>query len=232
MSHLDHLGIVKFNTAAELVQLLVTQAHVHGSPVVVVHVVTVAAVQSSHLIHCGIVKLSTAAQVVPELVTQTSVHAAHVVTQPTSTVAAAHVSHFSSSLALLRVTVQPLSFVNTMSSPEKAAAQILAPVAPVHHVDPLGIVKLSTAACSSPELVTHTSLHGAPVQTVPTHRVAASPVSHLSHFRSSTAIICVHSFTLLDLYRIYQASTFISTLSHLAFTPVLVSHIHQYQPSM
>jgi hypothetical protein len=50
ISPLSPLGIVKFNTASEVVQLLVTEALVHGLPVVVVHTVTVAASHFGHLI--------------------------------------------------------------------------------------------------------------------------------------------------------------------------------------
>lgn len=49
VSHLAHLGIVKFRTAAEDVQLLVTQAQVPASHVVVEPTVTVAAVPVSHV---------------------------------------------------------------------------------------------------------------------------------------------------------------------------------------
>lgn len=51
VSHLAHCGIVKLNTAAELVPLLVTLASVQGSHVVVVPTLIVAALQVSHLSH-------------------------------------------------------------------------------------------------------------------------------------------------------------------------------------
>jgi hypothetical protein len=51
------------------------------------------------------------------------------------------------------------------------------------------------------------------------------------HFKSATAIICVQ-LLLSDLYQIYPSSTFMTMLSHSAFTPVLVSHIHRIQSSI
>lgn len=188
-SHFAPLGIVKFNTAALQVQVLVTQAQVPDSHVVVVHTVIVAAAPSSHFAPCGMVKSNIAAQQVPELHTHTLVHGSHVVTQPTSIVAALPVSHFKSFLAQHNVTVQPLSLVNTISSQQNSASHILAPVAHVQPVAPCGIVKLNIAAQVVPELVIQASLQAAPVHTVPRVIVAASPVSHLSHFRSSIAII-------------------------------------------
>lgn len=46
MAQVAHCGIVKSNTAAELVQEFTTLALVHGFPVVVLHTVIVAAAQS------------------------------------------------------------------------------------------------------------------------------------------------------------------------------------------
>ena len=88
-----HFGIVKFNTAAELVPELVTLALVPAAHVVVVPTVIVAAAQVlhvSHLSHCGIEKFNTAAVDVPELVTVALEPAAPVVTLPTVIVAAVH----------------------------------------------------------------------------------------------------------------------------------------------
>ena len=125
-----------------------------------------------------------------------------------------------------------------MSSPLNSALTILAqsvpscpssPSCPLAHC---GIVKFKTAAQLVPELVTLALLPAAHVVVLQTVIVAASHWSPLSHFKSSIAIICVHVFMLLDLYRIYQSSTFISTLSHTAFTPVFVVQIHHIHASI
>lgn len=130
---------MKSNTAALVVQLLVTLAEVQAFPVVVDHTVIVAAVHVSHFAHLGIVKSNTAAAEVQELVTLASVHGFPVVVVPTAIVAAAHVfqvsplSHFRVILASSRVTVLLSSLVKTISSPLKAALTILAQVS---HVSP------------------------------------------------------------------------------------------------
>ena len=98
-------------------------------------------------------------------------------------------AHFRSVFAPERVTVHQSSLVNTISSPQNSAAHILAPVAPVHHVAPLGIVKFSTASHVVHELVTQASLPAAHVVVLPIVIVAASHWSHWSHFKSLTAII-------------------------------------------
>lgn len=71
-----------------------------------------------------------------------------------------------------------------MSSQLKLAEFILAhvaPVAPVSHLAPLGIVKSNTAAELVQLLTTLASVQGSHVVVVPTLIVAAVPVSPLSH---------------------------------------------------
>lgn len=87
-------GIVKSNTALEVVPTLVTVAFDPAAPVVVVPAVTVAEVPFVPLVPLvpefprGMVKLSTAATEVPEFATMAPEPAAPVVTVPTATVAA------------------------------------------------------------------------------------------------------------------------------------------------
>ena len=101
VSHLSPLGIVKLNTAAEEVPLLVTLADVQASHVVVVHTLIVAAAQVFQVSHLsplsplGIVKSKTAALDVQELVTLAELQAAQVVVLQTVIVAAVHGSHCS-----------------------------------------------------------------------------------------------------------------------------------------
>ena len=87
-----HCGMVKSNTAALLVQVLVTVALVQGFPVVVFPTVIVAAAQSSQsvqAIHCGILKSNTAFVDVQLFTTVAELQAAQVDTVPIVIVAAA-----------------------------------------------------------------------------------------------------------------------------------------------
>lgn len=84
--------MVKSNTAALLVQVLVTVALVQGFPVVVFPTVIVAAAQSSQsvqAIHCGILKSNTAFVDVQLFTTVAELQAAQVDTLPIVIVAAA-----------------------------------------------------------------------------------------------------------------------------------------------
>lgn len=127
VSHLSHFGIVKLNTAALEVPLLVTLAFVQASHVVVVQTEIVAAVHVSpvsHLSHLGIQKLNTAALLVQELVTVAELPGDRVDVVPTETVAAVQVSHFKSILASVRVTTFQSSSVKSISFQLKAALTI------------------------------------------------------------------------------------------------------------
>ena len=86
--------MVKSNTAALLVQVLVTVALVQGFPVVVFPTVIVAALQAAQVSPLGIVKSNTALVVVPLFTTLAEVQAHQVVVLHTVIVAAVPGSHF------------------------------------------------------------------------------------------------------------------------------------------
>lgn len=186
VSPLSPLGIVKLNTAAELVPLFVTLAEVPASPVVVVPTLMVAADHVSPVSHfapLGIVKLNTAAPLVPELVTEALVPGSQVVVVQTLIVAASQVSHFRSTLASVNVTVSQSSLVNTISSQSNSALTIDAHVSQVSPFSHSGIVKSNTAALVVPEFTTLAEVQGSHVVVDHTVIVAAVPVSHFSHFK-------------------------------------------------
>lgn len=90
VSHLLHLGTQKLNTAALLVQELLTVALQPASRVVVVPTAIVAALPVSHLSHFGIQKSNTASAQVPVFVTVAEHPASKVVVDHTVIVAHGH----------------------------------------------------------------------------------------------------------------------------------------------
>lgn len=94
VSQVSPLGIPKFNTAALLVQLLVTVALLQAGNVVVFQTDIVAALQVAQVSPLGIVKSNTALVVVPLFTTLAEVQAHQVVVLHTVIVAAVPGSHF------------------------------------------------------------------------------------------------------------------------------------------